>query len=434
MHTKSTKNLAKKNIGQLKAMSLEPGGQVNQTKRKFVNNIFIQDSIDRKLATPMGQIINSPPVEPTNPHLLNNPRLKYLNTVITDEMIEEYQKLDNLLNLAIERVRIIPFIHSLIFFQIDEHFIAMVIVKTYLQFYFREYHDLVSPMVHKTSVKNMLFILKSSELCKIENCHLGIDQSLKNIPQLGKDKSKISDDFSFRTKTLSGMFGNQSIFNRDSLKSMKLEPEFEMKIEEEENALGQKIEEESYKVFCERIKRITDTLIHFLQNRVDLGHNGADLEIKVRDMKEFNQFTPTNFMFRRFVRIMQGVLGDCDDNSKLKEIMEERRGQIIDQLNKQYFNVGGPMMDIDTTQNHSLTIALSLKFCEKMLVSIINTAESYKQAFTEIAHGMSMVDIEDNVSLSERQMVFNDTTPNQFRQIVSQNGSNPLSKVYGLFQ
>jgi hypothetical protein len=79
--------------------------QSKNIKSNFVNNIFIQDTIDGKLAqNAIGMEINSPPVEPTNPLIKNNPRLKYLNTVITDDMIKQYQKLDNLLNLAIERV------------------------------------------------------------------------------------------------------------------------------------------------------------------------------------------------------------------------------------------------------------------------------------------------------------------------------------------
>jgi hypothetical protein len=205
----------------------------------------------------------------------------------------------------------------------------MVIIKTYLQYYFKDYHDLVSPMVHRTSVVNINFILESAEICKVKNCQLGIDKSLKGLNI--QDNSRISDDFSFRTKTLnSGMFGNQSIFNRDSLKSIKLETEFDMKIEDgqelEDQQPAQEIDEGTYKLFGERMKKITDTLIHFLQNRVNIAQKGENLQQKCRDMKEFNQFTPTNFMFRRFVRIMQGVLGDCDDNTKLKDIMEQRRG------------------------------------------------------------------------------------------------------------
>jgi hypothetical protein len=80
--------------------------------------------------------------------------------------------------------------------------------------------------------------------------------------------------------------------------------------------------------------------------------------------------------------------------------MMEKKGLMIDKLNKQYFNLSLGVLDIDMSKNQSVTITMSLKICEKMLVSIINTAESYKQAFTEIAEKMSRVEIDDNVSLS----------------------------------
>ena len=71
-------------------------------------------------------------------------------------------------------------------------------------------------------------------------------------------------------------------------------------------------------------------LVHLLQNRVDLTSLGEPLQEKVENIKSLNQYNPTNMMFRRFVKILQGVLEDCDDNSTIKEIMEERNGKIID--------------------------------------------------------------------------------------------------------
>ena len=66
-----------------------------------------------------------------------------------------------------------------------------------------------------------------------------------------------------------------------------------------------------------------------------------------------------------------------------------------------------PFLDIDTQKNRPLTIALALKFCEKMLVSIINNAASYQQAFSEVAQEISVNDLNNNISLSERHFIFN---------------------------
>lgn len=319
----------------------------------------------------------------------------------------------------------------------------MIVVKTYLKFYFKDYNDLVSPMVHRTSLENIEYILSQADLCVVENCPLGINKSLKELSSKKVSfPGESNDTITFKAKTLLGFFGNEkgykhqeSFESRKKSETVEEEDEYNLKLEEGDSSENQKIEEGSYKVFGERIKRITDTLILFLQNQVDLGSAGKNLQQTVDSLKEkeLSQFTPTNIMFRRFLRIMQGVLKDVTDSSKLKQAMEERKGLIFDLLRKYNTDIEEDYLDIDTTQNNSLIIDLALKFCEKMFVSIINAAESYQQAFTEIANNMSQVDIEDTVSLSEKQLEFNTTSPNEFRQIVSQNGSNPLSKVYGLF-
>ena len=64
-----------------------PESLADKVRAKYINNIFIQQTLDSKLAQFQEDEINSPPIEPSNPHLLNNPRLKFLNTVVTDEMI-----------------------------------------------------------------------------------------------------------------------------------------------------------------------------------------------------------------------------------------------------------------------------------------------------------------------------------------------------------
>lgn len=42
----------------------------------------------------------------------------------------------------------------------------MVIVKIFLKFYFKSYHDLVSPIIHNISLPNLKFILSIAKLCK----------------------------------------------------------------------------------------------------------------------------------------------------------------------------------------------------------------------------------------------------------------------------
>lgn len=42
----------------------------------------------------------------------------------------------------------------------------MVIVKIFLKFYFKSYHDLLSPIVHNISLPNLNYILQLGKLCK----------------------------------------------------------------------------------------------------------------------------------------------------------------------------------------------------------------------------------------------------------------------------
>lgn len=67
-----------------------------------------------------------------------------------------------------------------------------------------------------------------------------------------------------------------------------------------------------------------------------------------------------------------------------------------------------------------------------MFVQIINSAEAYVQAFVEIANGASIIDLDENKSLAERELIFNNVSPGEFKKIVWKGGSNPLSKIYGL--
>jgi hypothetical protein len=65
-----------------------------------------------------------------------------------------------------------------------------------------------------------------------------------------------------------------------------------------------------------------------------------------------------------------------------------------------------------------------------MFVQIINSAESYIQAFVEIAKGASIVDLDDTQSLTQRELIFNGASPDEFKKIVRKDGNNPLSKIY----
>ena len=65
-----------------------------------------------------------------------------------------------------------------------------------------------------------------------------------------------------------------------------------------------------------------------------------------------------------------------------------------------------------------------------MFVQIINSAESYIQAFIQIANGAGICDLDDNVSLTQKELIFNRVSTHEFKKLVAQDGNNPLSKIY----
>ena len=117
----------------------------------------------------------------------------------------------------------------------------------------------------------------------------------------------------------------------------------------------------------------------------------------------------------------------------IKDFIYQKKGLFIDQLNKRYFDQNNSDTDISKNINakqKQLTITFALTFCEKMFVQIINSAESYIQAFVEIAKGASIVDLDDTQSLTQRELIFNGASPDEFKKIVRKDGNNPLSKIY----
>jgi hypothetical protein len=139
-------------------------------------------------------------------------------------------------------------------------------------------------------------------------------------------------------------------------------------------------------------------------------------------------------MFRKFLKILVNVTDGYNESVNLKDFLYEKKGHFIDQLNKKYFDLSNNDTDISKSvspYHKQLTITFALTFCEKMLVQIINSAESYIQAFVEIAKGSNNNAIDDNKSLSQRELFFNRISPADFKKMVSNDGVNPIGKIYG---
>ena len=82
---------------------------------------------------------------------------------------------------------------------------------------------------------------------------------------------------------------------------------------------------------------------------MDLSSVGDNLADKVETLKQFNQFNPTNIMFRKFLKILITVTNDYQEKMNLKDFLYQKKGFFIDQLNKRYFDPSNTDIDISKT-------------------------------------------------------------------------------------
>ena len=349
-----------------------------------------------------------------------------VNVKVTDEMIIKYQKLDTLLNYGVEKV--------------NSYFVDYLWIKNMLEFYFVKYSPGATNKMHEISQENMNYILSLTEMFnddditllakigKYEYFYNQVDSQANNYSQ--KDSQKDSEsNLHNQDSNL-----NFKMFQRSEL-SFNLDNDFNFR--KWGPAINNSVElallDAKMAIFEVKVREISEVLIDMIYGRLDFSEGGRNLEQACKTVnKKYINTTSAAIFVRKAISNFQSYFKDNVDLQQMREsFLSDCRLIIQTMLRSHEFPDPGVVIITEKGVKREMVFDFSKNICNIMIVDTFLWGKSYETQFKSYAS--LIVDDYDGKSQVDKFSFINGQSVEEFKRIVSCDGSNPMSNLYGLF-
>lgn len=399
------------------------------------------------------------------------------NFKISDEMIKKYQKFDIMLTYMASNK--------------NRDFFASTWMRAFLESYFLKYQALLTPKFHKISKKNMDFIMSSIDLfTDQENRFMGKQGEFSCIqePEINHQQSESTLEMGLPSCDLSILksSGSRSRYNGShifsfqqsqisSLKSFKISNKLPNSTEKEiplaqkstqpstsqqfnpapSNSKFRAPEKKTWSIeeilkieksIDAKISLLRDKFLYIIVGLIKYTYFHLDLTDKGQLLKELIErrqlgqehmyLHKTQDKIMKYHKQMCGILKEISTIEELIERIKNIEDLGIEQTK---IKIDPQSPDDYEMPSESFKVAILLDFGKELILgmntSFLSVSKELKQCF-EIM-GYKLGSMSDKYSFNSQNLSFmgelNFSTVDEFKAAVSSAGSNPLAKIYGIF-